>query len=172
MSKIICFASQTHFGRQSSFFASQTNLLRQKSNFPRSQLIFGIRLAAGGAASPRHQQPNVYLNRPPPKSDKLFEINLLEHRIGHLFVRPVIFARSVKKCRKLHMLQSRRHEGPRSSRLQHSASFRAAKPNKASMTLMLAAAGICATDALERQLAPPGFECCERELLGRPKRRD
>ena len=24
-----------------------------------------------------------------------------------------------------------------------------------------------ATDGLERQLAPPGFECCERELLGR-----
>ena len=40
------------------------------------------------------------------------------------------------------------------------------------MTLMLAAASICTTDALERHLAPPGFECCERELLGRPWRRD
>ena len=39
-----------------------------------------------------------------------------------------------KKCRKLSMPQSRRHERPRSSRLQHSASFRATKPNKASMT--------------------------------------
>ncbi len=39
------------------------------------------------------------------------------------------------------------------------------------MTLMLAAAMILATDALERHLAPPGFECCERELLGRSKRR-
>ena len=40
------------------------------------------------------------------------------------------------------------------------------------MTLMLAAASICTTDALERQLAPPGFECCERDLLGRSKPRD
>ena len=40
------------------------------------------------------------------------------------------------------------------------------------MTLMLAAASICTTDALERHLAPPGFECCERELLGRSWRRD
>ena len=31
---------------------------------------------------------------------------------------------------------------------------------------------ILAIDALERQLAPPGFECCERELLGRSWRRD
>ena len=60
-----------------------------------------------------------------------------------------------------------RPERPRSSHLVHSASFRATKPNKASMTLMLAAASICAADALERHLAPPGFECCERELLGR-----
>ena len=60
---------------------------------------------------------------------------------------------------------------PRSSHLDHSASCCTTKPNKASMTLMLAAASICATDALERQLAPPGFECCERELLGRSKRR-
>ena len=72
----------------------------------------------------------------------------------------------------LRMAQSRRHERPRSSRLQHSASFRAGNPNKASMTLMLAAASICATDALERQLAPPGFQCCERDLLGRSKPRD
>ena len=58
--------------------------------------------------------------------------------------------------RNLRMAQSRRHKRPRSSRLQHSASFRAMNPNKASMTLMLAAASICATDALERHLAPPG----------------
>ena len=45
-------------------------------------------------------------------------------------------------CQKLHMPQSRRHERPRSSHLDHSASFRATKPNKASMTLMLAAAMI------------------------------
>ena len=37
---------------------------------------------------------------------------------------------------------------------------------------MLAAASICTTDVLERHLAPPGFECCERELLGRSWRRD
>ena len=30
---------------------------------------------------------------------------------------------------------------------------------------------IYATDVLEGQLAPPGFECCEREFLGRSKRR-
>ena len=77
-----------------------------------------------------------------------------------------------KKCRKLRMARSRRHERPRSSNLDHSASFRAGNPNKASMTLMLAAASICATDALERHLAPPGFQCCERDLLARPKRRD
>ena len=29
------------------------------------------------------------------------------------------------------------------------------------MTLMLAAASICATDALERQRVPPEFECCD-----------
>ena len=67
------------------------------------------------------------------------------------FRRSSIFENSRKSC----MAQSRRHERARSSRLQHSASFRATKPNKASMTLMLAAARICATDALERQLAPP-----------------
>ena len=55
------------------------------------------------------------------------------------------------------MYQSRRQVRPRSSRLYHSASFCATKPNKASMTLMLAAASICTTDALERHLAPPGF---------------
>ena len=74
-----------------------------------------------------------------------------------------------QNARKMRMAQSRRHERPRSSRLQHSASFRARNPNKASMTLMLAAASICATDALERHLAPPGFQCCERDLLGRSK---
>ena len=35
-----------------------------------------------------------------------------------------------------------------------------------------AAAMILATDALARQLVPPGFECCEQGLLGRPWRRD
>ena len=74
--------------------------------------------------------------------------------------------------RNLRMPQSRRHERPRSSRLQHSASFRARNPNKASMTFIFAAASICATDGLERHLAPPGFECCERDLLGRSKPRD
>ena len=73
---------------------------------------------------------------------------------------------SFENMQHLHMPQSRRHERPRSSNLDHSASFRASNPNKASMTLMLAAASICATDALERHLAPPGFECCERDLLG------
>ena len=48
------------------------------------------------------------------------------------------------------MAQSRRQVRPRSSRLYRSASFCATKPNKASMTLMLAAASIWATDALER----------------------
>ena len=37
---------------------------------------------------------------------------------------------------------------------------------------MLATASIGATDALERHLVPPGFEWCERELLGRSWRRD
>ena len=75
---------------------------------------------------------------------------------------PQKFIRSHKKAfwgRNLRMAQSRRHERPRSSRLQHSASFRARNPNKASMTLMLAAASICATDVLERHLAPPGLQC-------------
>ena len=88
---------------------------------------------------------------------------------------PQKFFRPPKKAflgRNLRMAQSRRHERPRSSRLQHSASFRTRNPNKASMTLMLAAASSCAIDALERQLAPPGFQCCERELLGRSWRRD
>ena len=40
------------------------------------------------------------------------------------------------------------------------------------MTLMLAATSICATDGLERHLAPPGFQCCERDLLGRSKLQD
>ena len=70
------------------------------------------------------------------------------------------------------MAQSRRQVRPRSSRLVHSASFCARNPNKASMTLMLAATSICATDALERHLAPPGFQCCERHLLGRSKLQD
>ena len=50
--------------------------------------------------------------------------------------------------RNLRMAQSRRQVRPRSSRLQHSASFRARNPNKASMTLMLAAASIEVMDAL------------------------
>ena len=50
--------------------------------------------------------------------------------------------------RKLSALQSRRFGRPRSSRLQHSASFRTTKPNKASMTSMLAAASIQVMDAL------------------------
>ena len=78
----------------------------------------------------------------------------------------------LQKMQKTARAQSRRHERPRSSRLQHSASFRATKPNKASMTSMLAAAMILAIGALERQLAPLGFECCERQLLGRSWRRD
>ena len=40
------------------------------------------------------------------------------------------------------------------------------------MTLMLAGSSICTAGALERHLASPGFECCERELLGRSRRRD
>ena len=65
------------------------------------------------------------------------------------------FCRMGQNARKSRMAQSRRQVRPRSSRLQHSASFRARNPNKASMTLMLAAASMCTTDALERQLAPP-----------------
>jgi len=72
---------------------------------------------------------------------------------------------------KSRMPESRRHERPRSFHLDHSASFRATKPNKASMSLMLAAASICTTDMLERHLAPPGFERCERERAsGKMKR--
>ena len=41
-----------------------------------------------------------------------------------------------------------------------------------SSTKKVGSDGVYATDALERQLVPPGFECCERELLGRPGRRD
>ena len=77
-----------------------------------------------------------------------------------------------ENVRKSHKLQSRRFERPRSSRLQHSASFRATKPNKASMTLMLAAASIKVMDALFGFLARNDAECCKRELLGRPWRRD
>ena len=68
--------------------------------------------------------------------------------------------------------RSRRHERPRSSRLQHSASFRAGNPNKASMTLMLAAASIKVMDALFGFPARNDAECCKRELLGRSWRRD
>ena len=88
---------------------------------------------------------------------------------------PIIFCGPPKKrflVEIWRMAQSRRQVRPRSSRLVHSASFRARNPNKASITLMLAAAMIWATDALERHLAPPGFQCCERDLLGRSKPRD
>ena len=83
---------------------------------------------------------------------------------------PQFFFRSPKNAfwgRNLRMAQSRRQVRPRSSNLDVSASFCARNPNKASMTLMPAAASICATDVLERHLAQPGSECCERELLGR-----
>ena len=46
------------------------------------------------------------------------------------------------------MAQSRRNVRPTSSRLQHSALICARNPNKASMTLMLAAAGLKVVDAL------------------------
>ena len=69
------------------------------------------------------------------------------------------------------MPQSRRHERPRSSRSQHSNPGGASCRSSAFVAQTIAAAMIWATDALERQLAPPGFECCERELLGRSKRR-
>ena len=65
-----------------------------------------------------------------------------------------------------------RHDRPRSSRLVHSASFRATNPNKASMTLMLAAARIKVMDALFGFLAQNDAERCKRELLGRSWRRD
>ena len=70
------------------------------------------------------------------------------------------------------MAQSRRQVRPRSSRLQHSASLCARNPNKASMTLMLAAASIKVMDALFGVLVQNDAECCKREILGRSWRRD
>ena len=40
------------------------------------------------------------------------------------------------------------------------------------LPLILAAASSCATDALEIYMVPPGFQCCEREFLGRSWHRD
>ena len=73
--------------------------------------------------------------------------------------------------------QSRRQVRPRSSRLFHSASFRATKPNKASMAQMLAAAED-PRDAHARRDGPYSAqrrndaEWHRRELLGRTWRRD
>ena len=77
-----------------------------------------------------------------------------------------------KNVRNPRMPQPRRPERPRSSRLQDSASFRATKPNKASMTSMLAAASIEVMDASFGLVARNDAECCKQELLGRPGRRD
>ena len=91
---------------------------------------------------------------------------------------PSFFCRGGKFCRirqngrKLRMAQYRRQERHRSSRLQHSASFRATKPNKASLTLMLAAASIKVMDALFGLAARNDAESYKRELLGRSWRRD
>ena len=86
--------------------------------------------------------------------------------VTRVFSRPKIWAPFLGAPR------SRRQVRPRSSRLQHSASFRARNPNKASMTLMLAAASIKVMDALFGFLARNDAECCKRELLGRTWRRD
>ena len=88
---------------------------------------------------------------------------------------PHKFLRSPKKAfwgRNWRMAQSRRQVRPRSSRLVHSASFRARNPNKASMTLTPAAASIKVMDALFGLVARNDAECCKRELLGRSWRRD
>ena len=70
------------------------------------------------------------------------------------------------------MAQSRRQVRPRSSNLDRSASFCARNPNKASMTLMLAAASIKVMDALFGFLAQNDAERSRLELLGRTWRRD
>ena len=70
------------------------------------------------------------------------------------------------------MSETRRFERPRSSRSQHSNPGGASCLFKASVAQIIAAARIWPTDVLEIQLAPQGFECCERELLGRSWRQD
>ena len=70
------------------------------------------------------------------------------------------------------MAQSRRHERPRRSRLQHSNSGGAMCLSSASVAQMLAAASIKVMDALFGFLARNDAECCKRELLGRSWRRD
>ena len=86
--------------------------------------------------------------------------------LTRVFSRPKILAPFLCAAR------SRRYERPRSSRLVHSASFRARNLNKASMTLMLPAVSIKFMDALFGFLARNDAECCKRELLGRSWRRD
>ena len=54
----------------------------------------------------------------------------------------------------------------------HKGAAHSSKPNKAPMTLMLAAASIKVMDALFGFLVRNDAECCKRELLGRRKRRD
>ena len=90
---------------------------------------------------------------------------------GRMFVDPSL-SRGVPKNLFCSVPRSRRHERPRSSRLQHSTSFRARNPNKASMTSMLAAASIKVMDALFGLVARNDAECRKRELLGRSWRRD
>ena len=59
-----------------------------------------------------------------------------------------------------------------SCRSEHSSPGGASYRSSASVAANIAAAMISVTDAVERQLVPPGFECSERELLGRAGRRD
>ena len=76
-------------------------------------------------------------------------------------IQSAIFYETLKKeifLRNLRMSETRRFERPRSSRSQHSNPGGASCLSSASLAQIIAA-------------APPGFECCERELLGRSKRR-
>ena len=90
------------------FFTSQTNFWHQKSNFSRpSQVLapknelFAIKTNVWytfgswwrGNAAP---EPNVYLNRPPPKWDKLFEISLGVGIRSILWTRSAWFSRCPK----------------------------------------------------------------------------
>ena len=60
---------------------------------------------------------------------------------------------------------------PRSSRSLHSSPGGASCRSSASVEQIIIRPLICATDALQRQLVPPGCEFCERDLLGRSGRR-
>ena len=123
----------------------------------------GWRADDTGLASHFHKRPFSFQNQIQRRLPKFRSRSELAENAENVFL---------QKMQKMLGAQSRRHERPRSSRLQHSDPGGARCLSSASVAQMLAAASIKVMDALFGFPARNDAECCKRELLGRSWRRD